>query len=159
MFTIMVHRNIQFWVTKLRTCAYNFIMFVSLPSRPLSPRPSTRMKQLGNRWMDFHEILYRDFTKLCRPLPVLIKIGKSNGQFAWRAACISSRNWNLTHWAFTGAKNVLNKSCWAIDERGRSYMTDTHYTYLRFTIFEATKWIEWRLRNCYVMLTFVNLLV
>ena len=41
---------------------------------------STRRKQLGSRWDDFHEILYLNiFSKLWREMPFSLKSDKKNG--------------------------------------------------------------------------------
>jgi hypothetical protein len=45
----------------------------------LSARPSVRMKQLGSRWMDFHEIWYWNiFRKYVDNIKVLLKSDKNN---------------------------------------------------------------------------------
>jgi hypothetical protein len=45
-------------------------------------RPSVRMKQLGSRWKDIHEILYLNvFRKSVEKIKISLKIGKNKGHF------------------------------------------------------------------------------
>ena len=71
--------------------------------------PSTRMKQLGSHWTEFHEISYLNiFRKSVSVIRLSLKSDKNNGYFTWRQIYlffITSNSFILR------MRNVADESC------------------------------------------------
>jgi len=64
-------------LAKLRKATSSFLM---------SACPCVRMRQLGSRWTDFHEILYKYFRKSAEKIQFSLKSDKNYRHFTWRHA-------------------------------------------------------------------------
>ena len=90
-------------IQRAQRATVSFVMSVCLPAcLPV------RMKQLGCRWTDFHEIWYLSiFRKSVEKIQVSLKSDKSNRCFTWRPLYISDK----ILFIFLRMRNASDKSC------------------------------------------------
>jgi hypothetical protein len=102
-----LHLNYVFWKTSSHYEAECLQIYLQDNTRSvwwIMPRPYITSREALNGFV-WNSTL-ESFTKNFRPLPSLVIIKDSNGNFTWRPACLSVWISSATSWMFSQAKKI-----------------------------------------------------